>query len=143
MRFSGYWSMPVVGLTPSVDKYFYCPLCRSRYTNKANMFKHLRHVCGRPPSHKCPHCDYLSRYSHNVYAHVRRVHPEEKPSSVKVGQEDRKSKDLWTSRVRGILFLYWKHSKIFHRYFVRAFLTILRFIRDCTHTIFTFFINCI
>ncbi|OXU32138.1 hypothetical protein TSAR_012267 [Trichomalopsis sarcophagae] len=74
-----YWKPMPQQQVPLV-RYYYCPCCNHRYTNKANMLKHYRHVCGRPPQYKCPHCEYISRYAHNVYAHVRRVHPSEKPS---------------------------------------------------------------
>ncbi|KAL7295402.1 hypothetical protein TKK_0011284 [Trichogramma kaykai] len=57
-------------------KQHFCPKCQRGYTDRNNMIRHMRHQCGIPPKYKCPYCDHPSRFSHNVYAHVRRHHPQ-------------------------------------------------------------------
>ena len=59
-----------------LGKPYICPSCNHGYTEKANMIKHYRHECGLPPKYKCRYCDYVSKYSPNIYTHIRRRHPD-------------------------------------------------------------------
>ncbi|XP_017887225.1 longitudinals lacking protein-like isoform X37 [Ceratina calcarata] len=59
----------------SVKKSHYCPRCNRGFTLKKNMTRHLNHECGMAPKYQCPHCDKPSKFSQNIYAHIRKYHP--------------------------------------------------------------------
>ncbi|KAG7205715.1 hypothetical protein KM043_007664 [Ampulex compressa] len=39
------------------------------------MTRHLRHECGMAPKYQCPYCDKPSKFTQNIYAHIRKYHP--------------------------------------------------------------------
>ncbi|RLU14954.1 hypothetical protein DMN91_012841 [Ooceraea biroi] len=45
------------------------------FTLKKNMTRHLRHECGMAPKYQCPYCDKPSKFTQNIYAHIRKYHP--------------------------------------------------------------------
>ncbi|KAF3420622.1 hypothetical protein E2986_14046 [Frieseomelitta varia] len=59
----------------SVNKSHYCPRCNRGFTLKKNMTRHLRHECGMEPKYQCPYCDKPSKFTQNIYAHIRKYHP--------------------------------------------------------------------
>lgn len=59
----------------SVNKSHYCPRCSRGFTLKKNMTRHLRHECGMAPKYQCPYCDKPSKFTQNIYAHIRKYHP--------------------------------------------------------------------
>ncbi|XP_033304289.1 zinc finger X-chromosomal protein-like [Bombus bifarius] len=61
----------------SVHKNHYCPRCNRGFTLKKNMSRHLRHECGMAPKYQCPYCDKLSKFTQNIYAHIRKYHPDQ------------------------------------------------------------------
>ncbi|KAL0132446.1 hypothetical protein PUN28_000291 [Cardiocondyla obscurior] len=61
----------------SVHKSHYCPRCSRGFTLKKNMTRHLRHECGMAPKYQCPYCDKLSKFTQNIYAHIRKYHPDQ------------------------------------------------------------------
>ncbi|KAG5320140.1 LOLA3 protein, partial [Pseudoatta argentina] len=63
------------GKVYSVNKSHYCPRCNRGFTLKKNMSRHLRHECGMAPKYQCPYCDKLSKFTQNIYAHIRKYHP--------------------------------------------------------------------
>ncbi|XP_024889487.1 Krueppel-related zinc finger protein 1-like [Temnothorax curvispinosus] len=61
----------------SLNKSHYCPRCNRGFTLKKNMTRHLRHECGMAPKYQCPYCDKLSKFTQNIYAHIRKYHPDQ------------------------------------------------------------------
>ncbi|XP_053996950.1 zinc finger protein 271-like [Hylaeus anthracinus] len=59
----------------SVNKSHYCPRCNRGFTLKKNMTRHLRHECGMAPKYQCPYCEKPSKFTQNIYAHIRKYHP--------------------------------------------------------------------
>nr|XP_050860766.1 zinc finger protein 845-like [Vespula vulgaris] len=59
----------------SDNKSHYCPRCNRGFTLKKNMNRHLRHECGMAPKYQCPYCDKPSKFTQNIYAHIRKYHP--------------------------------------------------------------------
>ncbi|EFN84250.1 Longitudinals lacking protein, isoforms A/B/D/L [Harpegnathos saltator] len=53
---------------------FPCPKCSSIFNRKNNLYSHLKFECGQLPRFGCPYCDYTSKKSSNIRAHVRRKH---------------------------------------------------------------------
>ncbi|XP_015587152.1 zinc finger protein 239-like [Cephus cinctus] len=58
----------------SVNKNYHCPRCNRGFTLKRNMVKHQRHECGMEPKYQCPYCGKLSKFTQNLYAHIRKYH---------------------------------------------------------------------
>ncbi|XP_014607722.1 PREDICTED: longitudinals lacking protein, isoform G-like isoform X12 [Polistes canadensis] len=58
-----------------LQKSHYCPRCDRGFTQKRNMRRHLVHECGMAPKYQCPYCDKLSKFTQNIYAHIRKYHP--------------------------------------------------------------------
>ncbi|XP_046829812.1 zinc finger and BTB domain-containing protein 6-like [Vespa crabro] len=58
------------------NKSHYCPKCNRGFTLKKNMNRHLRHECGMAPKYQCPYCCKLSKFSQNIYSHIRKYHPD-------------------------------------------------------------------
>ncbi|XP_050455544.1 longitudinals lacking protein-like isoform X10 [Cataglyphis hispanica] len=56
------------------NKKFPCPNCKSAYTRKDNLQKHLNYECGQQPRFMCPYCPYLSKKTSNVRTHIRKLH---------------------------------------------------------------------
>lgn len=46
----------------------------SIFNRKNNLYSHLKFECGQLPRFGCPYCDYASKKSSNIRAHVRRKH---------------------------------------------------------------------
>ena len=60
------------------NKPFSCPNnCGSSFNNECNLTRHVRDQCG-PPRYKCPYCFYITRQPSNVYAHIKKKHPDER-----------------------------------------------------------------
>ncbi|XP_076383110.1 zinc finger Y-chromosomal protein 2 [Megalopta genalis] len=62
-------------LSNEVDGWFRCPRCTNSFLNNAHLLRHYRTHCDpNEIRFRCTYCDYGSKYSSNVYKHVRRVH---------------------------------------------------------------------
>jgi len=48
--------------------------CGSCFTHRGSLTRHLRYECQQNPRFKCPTCDFRSRWTSDVYKHVRRKH---------------------------------------------------------------------
>ena len=55
-------------------KPFNCPKCGRSFAVKGNMNRHLKYECGQPPKFQCPYCNFRSKQSSNVLAHVKTRH---------------------------------------------------------------------
>ncbi|KYM90899.1 hypothetical protein ALC53_01665, partial [Atta colombica] len=56
-------------------KKFHCTNnCGSCFTHRGSLTRHLRYECQQNPRFKCPTCDFRSRWTSDVYKHVRRKH---------------------------------------------------------------------
>lgn len=53
---------------------FPCPKCSSIFSRKNNLYSHMKFECGQLPRFGCPYCEYASKKSSNIRAHVRRIH---------------------------------------------------------------------
>ncbi|XP_046829754.1 longitudinals lacking protein, isoforms A/B/D/L-like isoform X33 [Vespa crabro] len=53
---------------------YICPKCSLGYKNKRTLTTHLRTVCGIEPRYHCPYCNLRSRYTTNIYTHIKRSH---------------------------------------------------------------------
>lgn len=54
-------------------KMFPCPVCPKVFRRRDNLTLHFRTHTGEKP-HVCPHCDYRTTISSNVYRHIRKKH---------------------------------------------------------------------
>ncbi|XP_076238069.1 longitudinals lacking protein-like [Calliopsis andreniformis] len=60
---------------PNGDGWFQCPRCTRSFLSNDCMTRHYRNHCDVYETRFwCTYCDYGSKYSSNVYKHVRRVH---------------------------------------------------------------------
>ncbi|XP_029161842.1 longitudinals lacking protein, isoforms H/M/V isoform X21 [Nylanderia fulva] len=48
--------------------------CGSSFTHRGSLTRHLRYECQQNPRFKCPICDFRSRWTSDVYKHVRKRH---------------------------------------------------------------------
>ncbi|EFN84252.1 Zinc finger protein Helios [Harpegnathos saltator] len=56
-------------------KKFLCTnACGSSFTHRGSLTRHLRYECQQNPRFKCPCCDFRSRWTSDVYKHVRKRH---------------------------------------------------------------------
>ncbi|KAJ8686851.1 hypothetical protein QAD02_022645 [Eretmocerus hayati] len=65
-------------LNPLTGKY-HCPKCGSRsFSQSYSMYRHYRYECNvdARPRYQCSYCTYVSKWTHSVYNHVRRLHPD-------------------------------------------------------------------
>lgn len=64
------------GQSSNLRKKFRCPNnnCRSCFTHRCSLTRHLRYECQQSPRFKCPCCDFRSRWTSDVYKHVRKRH---------------------------------------------------------------------
>lgn len=58
----------------TVDGKYRCKQCDATYTQKYNLYRHLREECGLDPLHKCLFCDYRSKRKQNLKTHIIAVH---------------------------------------------------------------------
>ncbi|XP_072767137.1 uncharacterized protein [Anoplolepis gracilipes] len=60
----------------SSNKKYICvnKFCKSSFTHRHDLIRHLRNECQQKPRFKCPFCDLCSRYTSNIYKHVRNKH---------------------------------------------------------------------
>ena len=54
---------------------FPCLLCPKTFSRRDNLTLHIRTHTGEKP-YLCPHCDYRTTISSNVYRHMRKKHPD-------------------------------------------------------------------
>ncbi|CAD1473889.1 unnamed protein product, partial [Heterotrigona itama] len=55
--------------------WFNCPRCTHAFLSKDCMMRHYRAHCNLlEVCYRCTYCDYGSKYSSNIYKHMRRVH---------------------------------------------------------------------
>ncbi|XP_078043293.1 uncharacterized protein LOC144473361 [Augochlora pura] len=54
-----------------------CPRCSRGYKDRRKLCRHLRTTCGIEPRYHCPYCGLKSKHGHNIYKHIRRIHPGE------------------------------------------------------------------
>ncbi|KAK7573646.1 hypothetical protein V9T40_010837 [Parthenolecanium corni] len=52
-----------------------CPKCGKTYKYNQNLKRHMKYECGKPPTLKCPHCDYITFYKYDLFNHAIRRHP--------------------------------------------------------------------
>lgn len=62
------------GQASNSRKKFRCVNCGSCFTHDRSFKRHLRYECQQDPRFKCPSCDFRSRWTFNVYNHVRKRH---------------------------------------------------------------------
>ncbi|CAK9827983.1 Longitudinals lacking protein, isoforms A/B/D/L [Anthophora retusa] len=76
--FSGGYYFPGVCTNPYFvvpTKRFLCPnYCGSSFTHRGSLTRHLRYECQQNPRFKCPCCEFRSRWTSDVYKHVRKKH---------------------------------------------------------------------
>lgn len=53
-----------------------CDQCLSEYKSRRSFLRHINHECGRGPKYGCPYCEFRSKQSQNVCAHIRGRHKE-------------------------------------------------------------------
>ncbi|KAG7205698.1 hypothetical protein KM043_007647 [Ampulex compressa] len=58
----------------SGKKFFCSNACGSSFAHRGSLTRHLRYECRQNPRFKCPTCDFRSRWTSDVYRHVRRRH---------------------------------------------------------------------
>lgn len=63
-------------LNPQTGKY-HCPKCRIRsFSQSYSMFRHFKYECADAlPRYQCPYCGHVSKWTHSIYNHVRKLHP--------------------------------------------------------------------
>ncbi|XP_025270130.1 longitudinals lacking protein, isoforms H/M/V isoform X20 [Camponotus floridanus] len=60
---------------PTRNRKFLCiNNCGSSFTHRGSLTRHLRYECQQNPRFKCPICDFRSRWTSDVYKHVRKRH---------------------------------------------------------------------
>ena len=57
---------------------FKCPNCPSCFSQNRNLTRHLKYECQQPPRFQCPYCNFRSKQTSNVLAHVRSQHAGQK-----------------------------------------------------------------
>lgn len=62
----------------SGSKLFGCPTCQKKYSHKRSLWKHLKFVCGKPPTFVCPYmdCGYKGKLKENLKQHLLFYHNE-------------------------------------------------------------------
>ncbi|XP_029161845.1 longitudinals lacking protein, isoforms A/B/D/L isoform X24 [Nylanderia fulva] len=55
-------------------KFFCTNNCGSSFSHRASLTRHLRYECQQNPRFRCTLCSFRSRWSSNVYKHMRKVH---------------------------------------------------------------------
>ncbi|XP_024889503.1 longitudinals lacking protein, isoforms A/B/D/L-like isoform X2 [Temnothorax curvispinosus] len=51
-----------------------CPKCHKSYRRMHHMLRHWKFDCGYLPRFQCPYCNMKSKWSNNVYKHIRVKH---------------------------------------------------------------------
>lgn len=59
---------------PTRRKFLCINNCGSSFTHRGSLTRHLRYECQQNPRFKCPICDFRSRWTSDVYKHVRKRH---------------------------------------------------------------------
>lgn len=61
---------------PITGKYK-CPKCKDRsFSQSYSMYRHYKYECGDvQPRYQCPVCGILSKWTHSIYNHIRKIHP--------------------------------------------------------------------
>ncbi|KYN03477.1 hypothetical protein ALC62_05604 [Cyphomyrmex costatus] len=61
--------------TSNWRKKFHCTNnCGSRFTHRGSLNRHMLYECQQNPRFKCPTCDFRSKWTSDVYKHVRKKH---------------------------------------------------------------------
>lgn len=68
------WKAAVSGQNVAMAKHE-CPKCGKTYKYNQNLKRHMKYECGKPPTLKCPHCDYITFYKYDLFNHAIRRHP--------------------------------------------------------------------
>ncbi|XP_072767135.1 uncharacterized protein [Anoplolepis gracilipes] len=72
---SEYNGLPQHRIRTLARKKFLCiNNCGSSFTHRTSLTRHLRYECQQNPRFKCSFCDFRSRWSSNVYKHMRKLH---------------------------------------------------------------------
>ncbi|XP_036145684.1 zinc finger protein 429-like [Monomorium pharaonis] len=58
----------------AITEKYPCPKCNRIFEKKGSLSSHLLYACGIEPRFQCPYCDFRSKWSFDVYKHVRRKH---------------------------------------------------------------------
>ncbi|XP_063229152.1 zinc finger protein 771-like [Bacillus rossius redtenbacheri] len=53
---------------------FQCPNCRSAYSRRSNLSRHVRYECGQEGRFKCPLCPHRSARHNNLQRHIHARH---------------------------------------------------------------------
>ncbi|EFN84251.1 Longitudinals lacking protein, isoforms A/B/D/L [Harpegnathos saltator] len=75
------------GNFPAERPKFPCPTCSSVFSHKNNLYYHSKFECGQLPRFNCPYCHYRTKHVSNVRAHVRRKHPGNELSPMRLNQQ--------------------------------------------------------
>ncbi|KAG5861252.1 Longitudinals lacking protein, partial [Gonioctena quinquepunctata] len=51
-----------------------CPSC-SKVLSKGSLYTHVKYVCGKEKTFKCPYCNSKSKIKYDMKKHVSRIHP--------------------------------------------------------------------
>ncbi|RZF39465.1 hypothetical protein LSTR_LSTR000986 [Laodelphax striatellus] len=47
-----------------------CDDCGKVYTHQKSLIRHSKFECGKTPQHRCPHCNYVTKYGFSLKKHV-------------------------------------------------------------------------
>lgn len=68
--------------------------CGSCFTHRGSLTRHLRYECQQNPRFKCPSCDFRSRWTSDVYKHVRRKHQGTAVRCIDIGKNWKKNESF-------------------------------------------------
>ncbi|XP_026480908.1 longitudinals lacking protein, isoforms J/P/Q/S/Z-like isoform X5 [Ctenocephalides felis] len=59
------------------NQIYHCENCNKSYRYKQSLRLHQKVDCGKPPSAKCPNCDFVTYHKGNLRSHIARKHTPE------------------------------------------------------------------